>query len=89
MQRQLLGPQGRRGWHRVEHVAADTIGVEVDQLAQLVPQFCEQLRIQVSLEDTVLDVGAIAPQQLEHSGAPLVVNHIVAHNSEHIAPLLE
>jgi hypothetical protein len=67
----------------VEPVAAHTVGVEIDQTAQLAPDPGELGLVQQALEDAVLHPGAVALEQLHHLGAALVLDDIVADDGEH------
>ena len=68
----------------IDPIAANAIGVAVDPLPQLTLQFCKLPCVEVALEDAVLNVCAIALHQLEHLGSPLVIDQIIADDSEHM-----
>ena len=71
----------------IQPIAAHTIRVWIDDGQQLSLQRGKEPVIQEALEDTVLDMGAIALHKLEHLRAPLVIDHIIADDSEHVVLL--
>lgn len=68
---------------RIEPVQAHTVGIAVDQILQLPHERSELLVGQVALEHTILDVDAIALEQLEHLGPPLIRDDVVTNHSKH------
>jgi hypothetical protein len=67
----------------IQPITAHPIGIAVDERAQLGLHLRELPRIQVAFKDTILHMGTVALEQLEHLGAALVADDIVANDRKH------